>query len=121
MTEGLEQWQEFRRAREAELTQPRGWLTLTGFHWLPETPTELGGLPGRWSTDGEDAFLDAHPEFVLLTQREAVDGGHGLALYPHDSPRRVRLDARADAGFAFGNRHTAAGFPPKGRAVKAST
>ena len=70
MTEGIEQWQEFRRAREAELTQPRGWLTLTGFHWLPKTPTELGGLPGRWSTDGEDAFLDASPPDGLT-----VDGG----------------------------------------------
>ena len=46
MTEGIEQWQEFRRAREAELTQPRGWLTLTGFHWLPKTPTELGASRG---------------------------------------------------------------------------
>ena len=70
MTEGIEQWQEFRRAREAELTQSRGWLTLTGFHWLPKTPTELGGLPGRWSTDGEDAFLDASPPDGLT-----VDGG----------------------------------------------
>ena len=70
MTEGIEQWQEFRRAREAELTQPRGWLTLTGFHWLPKTPTELGGLPGRWSTDGEEAFLDASPPDGLT-----VDGG----------------------------------------------
>ena len=70
MTEGIEQWQEFRRAREAELTRPRGWLTLTGFHWLPKTPTELGGLPGRWVNDGEDAFLDASPPDGLT-----VDGG----------------------------------------------
>jgi uncharacterized protein len=74
MTEGIEQWQEFRRAREAELTQPRGWLTLTGFHWLPETPTELGSLPGRWSTDGEDAFLDASPPDGLTVDGELVNG-----------------------------------------------
>ena len=71
MTEAIEQWQEFRRAREAGLTEPRGRLTLTGFHWLPETPTELGALPGRWSTDGEDVFLDASPQ-----DRLTVDGGH---------------------------------------------
>ena len=74
MTEGIERWQEFRRAREAELTQPRGWLTLTGFHWLPETPTELGSLPGRWSTDGEDAFLDASPPDGLTVDGELVNG-----------------------------------------------
>ncbi len=74
MTEGIEQWREFRRAREAELTQPRGWLTLTGFHWLPETPTTLGDLPGRWSTDGQDAFLDAAPQDGLSVDGAPVDG-----------------------------------------------
>src|ERR1700742_2919129 len=74
MTEGLEQWQEFRRAREAELTQPRGWLTLTGFHWLPKTPTELGGLPGRWSTDGEGALLDPSAPAGLTVDGEPVNG-----------------------------------------------
>ncbi|MDO5500153.1 MAG: DUF1684 domain-containing protein [Propionibacteriaceae bacterium] len=74
MTEAIEQWQEFRRAREADLAQPRGWLTLTGFHWLPAEPTVLPGLPGRWSTDGEDAFLDARAEDGLTVDGEPVDG-----------------------------------------------
>jgi AcrR family transcriptional regulator len=30
-------------------------------------------------------FLDAHPEFVSLTQREAVDGGRRLTTTPHRS------------------------------------
>lgn len=52
-------WHEFRRAREAELRQPHGWLTLQGFHWLPETPTPLEGVPGRWWSDGEHAHVEA--------------------------------------------------------------
>ena len=32
---GPPEWQEFRRAREAELASPYGWLTLTRFDWLP--------------------------------------------------------------------------------------
>lgn len=67
-------WQEFRTARETELAQPRGWLTLTGFHWLPETPSELPGLPGHWSTDGDEAFLDATPADGLVVDGQPVDG-----------------------------------------------
>lgn len=52
-------WRAFRAAREAELVQPYGWLTLQGFHWLPERPSTLAGLPGRWWTDGQEAFLEA--------------------------------------------------------------
>ncbi|WP_432559887.1 DUF1684 domain-containing protein [Granulicoccus sp. GXG6511] len=74
MTEAIEQWQEFRRTREAELAQPRGWLTLSGFEWLSETPTEFDGLPGRWSTDGTDAFLDATATDGLTENGEIVDG-----------------------------------------------
>ena len=77
MTAEIERWREFRRTREAELTRPHGWLTLTGFHWLTETPTEVDGLPGRWSTDGDDAFLDASPKDGLTVDGDLVDGRSG--------------------------------------------
>lgn len=80
MSDGIEQWQEFRRDRHAELIRPGGWLTITGFHWLPEIPTELGGLPGRWSTDGEQAFLDASPQDGLIVDGELVDGRSGRTV-----------------------------------------
>ncbi|NNG19824.1 DUF1684 domain-containing protein [Naumannella sp. ID2617S] len=67
-------WLEFRRAREQELTQPFGWLTLQGFHWLPGQPTELPGLPGRWSTDGENAFCDADPGDQLVLDGTPLAG-----------------------------------------------
>lgn len=80
MSDGIEQWQEFRRDRHTELTRPGGWLTITGFHWLPEIPTELEGLPGRWSTDGEQAFLDASPQDGLIVDGELVDGRSGRTV-----------------------------------------
>ncbi len=67
-------WQEFRAKREAELASPFGWLTLTGFHWLSPEPEEVSGLPGRWSTDGTDAFLDATAADGLVVDGETVDG-----------------------------------------------
>lgn len=65
---------EFRTAREAELVRPHGWLTLQGFHWVPEEPAALAGLPGLWSTDGEDARVEAAAADGLTVDGEAVDG-----------------------------------------------
>ncbi len=45
MTSGFAQ---FRAEREAELVEPYGWLTLSGFYWLPTTPEPLPDLPGMW-------------------------------------------------------------------------
>lgn len=67
-------WQEFRARREAELASEYGWLTLTGFHWLPSEPSELAGVPGLWSTDGTDAFVDATPGDELIVDGAPVDG-----------------------------------------------
>ncbi|PFG65479.1 hypothetical protein B0O41_0244 [Propionibacteriaceae bacterium ES.041] len=73
-------WLDFRRAREDELRRPYGWLTLQAFHWLPETPTELPGLPGRWSTDGEQAFCDADPGDQLVADGEPLAGRSAVTV-----------------------------------------
>lgn len=72
--DAVQQWQKFRDARIAELTQPHGWLTLLGFHWLPESPELLDGLPGVWSTDGTNAYLDAEAADELVVDSEPVEG-----------------------------------------------
>ena len=74
MSDGKRAWQEFRKAREAELVQPHGWLTLQGFHWVPDEPAALPGLPGTWSTDGTDALVEASPADGLTVDGEPVNG-----------------------------------------------
>ena len=52
-------WQEWHAARERDLATPHGWLSLTSFHWLPDAPTALPGLPGRFSVQEGQAVLQA--------------------------------------------------------------
>ena len=56
---GEQQWRAFRQEREAALAGRHGWLTLTGFMWLPGSPAVVDGLPGLWSADGDQAVLTA--------------------------------------------------------------
>lgn len=67
-----EDYAAFRAAREAELVEPYGWLTLRGYHWLPATPQPLPGLPGLWSTTGPDAA--ARPADRAVLTAVAADG-----------------------------------------------
>jgi uncharacterized protein len=66
----------FRDEREAELTEPYGWLTLRGFYWLPPEPSPMPGLPGRWWADDAqaNAFLDASVAEGLTRDGVPVDG-----------------------------------------------
>lgn len=52
-------WQEWHSERERVLATPHGWLSLTSFHWLPDTPTTLAGLPGRFSVADGHGVLEA--------------------------------------------------------------
>lgn len=62
MSDAQSRWADFRRERVEQLREPYGWLTITSFHWLPEEPSALPGLPGLWSVDGEDAVVTDAPE-----------------------------------------------------------
>ncbi len=63
-------WTRWHAAREDELRSEHGWLSITAFHWLPDAPAALPGLPGRWSsTDGW-----AHLTASRLDGLEHADG-----------------------------------------------
>ncbi len=52
-------WTRWHAAREADLRVEHGWLSITAFHWLPDVPTVLSGLPGRWHSSGGWAHVTA--------------------------------------------------------------
>ncbi|GER22816.1 hypothetical protein NCCP1664_13130 [Zafaria cholistanensis] len=73
-------WKRWRRLREEGLAAEHGWLTVTSYQWLPESPGPLEGLPGLWSAGPAgpgDGKYDAGIPVARLTAAAAdglVDG-----------------------------------------------
>jgi hypothetical protein len=82
MVDGDEEYRAFRAAREAELVEPYGWLTLRGYHWLPSTPQQLPGLPGLWSADEDQGTAQVTAAAVdgLTRDGEPLDGTSSLTV-----------------------------------------
>jgi len=83
----LARWQRFRKNRNEALASDYGWLTLTSFQWLPESPAPVDLVPGLWSTDGTTAFLTAAAAdgLTLVETGEPVDGTISAALADEES------------------------------------
>lgn len=51
-------WRAWAAARDAELADPHGWLSLTALHWLTGTPAAYDDLPGLWWADAAGIHVD---------------------------------------------------------------
>ena len=93
----LERWERFRANRNKALAARHGWLTLTSFQWLEESPAAVDLVPGMWSTDGTTAFLTAVPAdgLTLVEAGEKVDGTITAALADEESLMWVQFGGPA--------------------------
>jgi uncharacterized protein (DUF1684 family) len=82
-----ERWQRFRTNRNNALAARHGWLTLTSFQWLEDSPAAVELAPGLWSTDGTTAALTAVPAdgLTLVETGKAVDGTITASLADEES------------------------------------
>jgi uncharacterized protein (DUF1684 family) len=86
-TARLERWQRFRANRDKALATRHGWLTITSFQWLEDSPAAVDLAPGLWSTDGTTAALTAVPSdgLTLVETGDAVDGTITAVLADEES------------------------------------
>jgi uncharacterized protein len=84
------QWSRWHREHEATLSDPHGFLAVTGLHWLTGEPQRFADAPGVWSAgpDGVTVTLDDAEE--LLVDGAAVHGTHHFAPIPERASRTVR-------------------------------
>lgn len=86
-TAKMERWQRFRANRNKALAAQHGWLTLTSFQWLEDSPAAVELVPGLWSTDGTTASLTATASdgLTLVETGERVDGTISAVLADEES------------------------------------
>ncbi len=74
-------WREWHRDREGVLAEPHGWLSITGLHWLTDSPQRFDGVPGQWHEEDGAAVVTVSPGEELAvagTERfELVNSGPG--------------------------------------------
>ncbi|PXX62293.1 hypothetical protein DFR70_107160 [Nocardia tenerifensis] len=60
-TEFETEWARWHHAREDQLRDPLGFLSLTGLHWLTDQPERLPEVPGTWWVTDDKVFITAQP------------------------------------------------------------
>ncbi|MEU7768490.1 DUF1684 domain-containing protein [Nocardia sp. NPDC049190] len=55
------EWARWHHAREDQLRDPLGVLSLTGLHWLTDRPERLPDVPGTWWVTDDKVFITAQP------------------------------------------------------------
>lgn len=88
------EWERWHAEREASLAAPYGWLTLTGFAWLPDRSGPVEGLPGQWWSSGDEAHVQAVESDGLTDDGKVVDGIVSARVEEAGSLDWVRIGTR---------------------------
>ncbi|MGH3733437.1 MAG: hypothetical protein ACRDVC_08710 [Acidimicrobiales bacterium] len=73
------EWSDWRREREKRLSDPHGFLAITGLHWLDSESTRFDDVLGAWST-GDDGVRVVLADGVLSVNGVAVHGVYGFGI-----------------------------------------
>ncbi|WP_116950910.1 DUF1684 domain-containing protein [Jiangella endophytica] len=76
----LDEWTTWHAAREDDLRQPYGWLSLVAYQWLPAEPVRFPGLPGEWSASDAAARVTASAADALVVDGTRLDGTAELSV-----------------------------------------
>lgn len=68
------EWARWHSAREDNLRDPLGFLSLTGLHWLTDEPRRLPDVPGTWWVTDDKVFITAQPGDRLVAEGSDIAG-----------------------------------------------
>ncbi|MEU0505923.1 DUF1684 domain-containing protein [Nocardia sp. NPDC005998] len=68
------EWAHWHTAREDQLRDPHGFLSLTGLHWLTDQPEHLPDVPGTWWVTDDKVFITAQPADRLEFDGSGIAG-----------------------------------------------
>lgn len=73
-TDWVADWQAWRAAREERLRDPRGFLAVTGLHWLSATPQRFHDVPGTWSQSPGGVVLTVDDDEAMTISGRPLRG-----------------------------------------------
>ncbi|WP_433622528.1 DUF1684 domain-containing protein [Nocardia sp. CA-120079] len=68
------EWAHWHHAREEQLRDPLGFLSLTGLHWLTDQPERIPDIPGTWWVTDDKVFITAQPADRLRFEGTDIAG-----------------------------------------------
>jgi hypothetical protein len=74
------EWEEWHAEQERVLTDPHGFLAITGLHWLDATPTRFPDAPGAWSSTDEGVVVELADGEELTLDGEVLRGRHAFGV-----------------------------------------
>ncbi|CAB4898151.1 MAG: DUF1684 domain-containing protein [Actinobacteria bacterium] len=69
-------WAQWHEAKEATLTAPHGFLSVTALAWLTHQPIAIEGVPGRWSDGDRGVVVELAAAEQLAVGDRPVVGEH---------------------------------------------
>ncbi|MBF6212957.1 DUF1684 domain-containing protein [Nocardia puris] len=88
------EWAAWRAAREDQLRDPLGFLSLTSLHWLTDQPERLPGVPGTWWVTDQKVFITAQPADRLVFEGSDIAGVQILHPVEGAPGLRVQQESR---------------------------
>ncbi|MFC3499723.1 DUF1684 domain-containing protein [Micromonospora krabiensis] len=69
-------WADWHRRREEALSDPHGFLAVTGLHWLTPQPQRFPDAPGQWHTDENVVVVTLGDGEAITVAGRRVTGRH---------------------------------------------
>ncbi len=83
----LGKWDAWRSAHEDVVTNPHGFLSITGLYWLDSTPQRFDGAPGAWWIGPGGVEVEVGDFESLTLDGEEIRGHHVLGAVDESGVR----------------------------------
>ena len=77
-----QEWAAWHRQHETVRADPRGFLAVTGLHWLALEPQRFPDAPGAWSTGPDGVTVTLGDTEELIVDGVPVRGTHEFGIIP---------------------------------------
>ena len=86
------EWSEWHDEHEKALSNPLGFLAVTGLHWLTGVPTRFDDAPGEWSTSDDGVRVVLADNESLIVEGVSVNGVHDFGVIDETKSAMAAFD-----------------------------